>query len=207
MRSMARQINIKVNNLHVRYEDDYFSGGHPYTMGFVIKSLQVNQSPQGSELWNFSEFLSPIFNKMSARTESPGNGTEEVKDEQIVFKDITALGCKFYVNSRSQVYIPTSLWELKQNMPNTIFDDLPPDLIMSLMQETSLLNFIMDPIDVYANIGDINSQQFFFSLVTGKINMNITPGTVQNLNSLIEYQENFKITYDLKMYRPQRRPY
>ena len=74
-----------------------------------------------------------------------------------MFKDITALGCKFYVNSRSQVYIPTSLWELKQNMPNTIFDDLPPDLIMSLMQETSLLNFIMDPIDVYANIGDINS--------------------------------------------------
>ena len=42
-------------------------------------------------------------------------------------------------------------------MPNTIFDDLPPDLIMSLMQETSLLNYIMDPIDVYANIGDINS--------------------------------------------------
>ena len=45
MRSMARQINIKVNNLHIRYEDDYFSGGNPYTMGLVIKSLQVNQSP------------------------------------------------------------------------------------------------------------------------------------------------------------------
>ena len=70
------------------------------------------------------------------------------------------------------------------------------------MKETQLLNFIMDPIDVYANIGDINSQQFFFSLVTGKINLNLTPGTVQNLNKLLDYQENFRITYDLKMYRP-----
>lgn len=63
-----------------------------------------------------------------------------------------------YVNTRSQVFIPTDLWELKQNLPNTIFDDLPQDLIMSLMKETGDLNFIIDSMDIYANIGDINSQ-------------------------------------------------
>jgi hypothetical protein len=51
-----------------------------------------------------------------------------------------------------------SLWELKQNLPNTIFEDLPPDLIMSLMKETSLLNYIMEPIDIQMSVGDINSQ-------------------------------------------------
>ena len=100
-----------------------------------------------------------------------------------------------------------SLWELKQNLPNTIFEDLPPDLIMSLMKETSLLNYIMEPIDIQMSIGDINSQQFFFSMVTGSINLNLSPPTVSSLNKLIEYQENHKITLDLKMYRPQRRPY
>ena len=129
-----------------------------------------------------------------------------MKDDQAVFKDLTVTGCKFYVNTRSPAFIPTSLWELKQNLPNTIFDDLPPDLLMALMKETADLNFIMEPIDIYANIGDINSQQFFFSLVGGKVNVNLTPGTVANLNRLIEYQENFKLAYDLKMYRPQRRP-
>ena len=43
-------------------------------------------------------------------------------------------------------------------MPNTIFDDLPPELVMALMKQTADLNFIMDPMDIYANIGDINSQ-------------------------------------------------
>ena len=100
-----------------------------------------------------------------------------------------------------------SLWELKQNLPNTIFEDLPPELIMSLMKETSLLNYIMEPIDIQMSIGDINSQQFFFSMVTGSINLNLSPPTVSSLNKLIEYQENHKITLDLKMYRPQRRPY
>ena len=51
MRSMARQINIKVNNLHIRYEDDYFAGGQPYTMGWVLKSFQVSQPQVGNELW------------------------------------------------------------------------------------------------------------------------------------------------------------
>ena len=66
----------------------------------------------------------------------------------MVFKDINATGFRLYINSRSQIYIPMSLWELKQNLPNTIFEDLPPDLIMSLMKETSLLNYIMEPIDI-----------------------------------------------------------
>ena len=44
MRSIARQVNLKVNNLHIRYEDDYFSGGQPYSMGCVIESMQFMQA-------------------------------------------------------------------------------------------------------------------------------------------------------------------
>ena len=81
MRSMARQINLKINKLHIRYEDDYFSGGQPYTMGCVIESVQLTQSKTGQELWNFADFLGPIFSRVSARTASPGNTAEEVKDD------------------------------------------------------------------------------------------------------------------------------
>ena len=73
MRSIARQINIKVNNLHIRYEDDYFSGGQPYTMGFVIKSFNLAQPQLGNELWSFQDFLGASFRRVSAKTESPGN--------------------------------------------------------------------------------------------------------------------------------------
>ena len=82
MRSIARQLNLKASNVHIRYEDDYFSGAMPYTMGWVIESLQLIQSQVGSELWNFADFLAPAFTRCSARTGSPGNTPdEEVKDE------------------------------------------------------------------------------------------------------------------------------
>ena len=73
---------------------------------------------------------------------------------------------------------------------------------MSLMQETSMLNYIMEPIDIQMSIGDINSQQFFMNLVTGSLSFKLSPPTVSSLNKLFEYQENYKITLDLKMYRP-----
>ena len=148
MRSMARQINIKINNFHIRYEDDYFSYNQPYTMGCVFKTFHLTQPQVGNELWSFQDFLGSAFRRVSARIDSPGNTNEQIKDEQVVFKDINATGFRLYINSRSQIYIPMSLWELKQNLPNTIFEDLPPDLIMSLMKETSLNNYIMQPIDI-----------------------------------------------------------
>ena len=57
MRSMARQINIKINNFHIRYEDDYFSYNQPFTMGCVFKTFQVSQPQVGNELWRFQDFL------------------------------------------------------------------------------------------------------------------------------------------------------
>ena len=47
MRSIARQVNLKANNVHIRYEDDYFAGAAPYTMGWVVESLQLMQSQVG----------------------------------------------------------------------------------------------------------------------------------------------------------------
>ena len=40
------------------------------------------------------------------------------------------------------------------------------------------------------------------NLVTGSLSFKLSPPTVSSLNKLFEYQENYKITLDLKMYRP-----
>ena len=50
-------------------------------MGWVIDSVELVTSQKDSELWNFSEFLEPIFDKISAKQGSRENTDEEAKDE------------------------------------------------------------------------------------------------------------------------------
>ena len=78
---MARQLNLKIDKLHVRYEDDYFCGSQPFSMGWVVDSVQTMQSQTGAELWNFSEFLAPVFDRISAKTFGRTMIDEELKDE------------------------------------------------------------------------------------------------------------------------------
>lgn len=39
---ILKLMNLKVNKIHIRYEDDYFHGRDPYSFGIVIKSVQFN---------------------------------------------------------------------------------------------------------------------------------------------------------------------
>lgn len=42
---------IKINRLHVRYEDDYFSNDRPYSIGLVANSVTIDKAEPGREVW------------------------------------------------------------------------------------------------------------------------------------------------------------
>jgi hypothetical protein len=39
---ILKLMNVKVNKIHIRYEDDYFHDRDPYSFGLVVKSVQFN---------------------------------------------------------------------------------------------------------------------------------------------------------------------
>lgn len=60
------QIQVKINGLHIRYEDDFFSADMPYSMGLVADTLSVVASTLGQEIWHFPDFLSTVFRPRAA---------------------------------------------------------------------------------------------------------------------------------------------
>ena len=97
-RQMLDHIQIKINGLHIRFEEDYFNADKPYSMGIIADQLNVSTSPAGREIWQFPEFLKNVFNQ------KPAGGDK-------VFKDFQLKNCRFYVNNLSEIYIPMQMYE------------------------------------------------------------------------------------------------
>ena len=47
LRSMLGQIQVKINGLHVRFEEDYFSAEKPYSLGLIADQFNLNSSLAG----------------------------------------------------------------------------------------------------------------------------------------------------------------
>lgn len=39
-RDLCKSVQLQINKLHIRYEDDYFNSGSPYAWGIVIDHLK-----------------------------------------------------------------------------------------------------------------------------------------------------------------------
>ena len=51
---------IHINRLHIRYEDDYFNHNRPFSFGFLIDSISLDNSDTD---WIFQAPLSILINK------------------------------------------------------------------------------------------------------------------------------------------------
>jgi len=47
IRSTLNLLQLKINGLHIRFEEDYFSGDKPYSIGLVADSLNLATSVTG----------------------------------------------------------------------------------------------------------------------------------------------------------------
>ena len=68
------------------------------------------------------------------------------------------------------------------------------------------LNFIIDPIDVIANLGDAKKEKAYLNVISGDVKLNISEPVLTTLLTFKNYIEDIQIVQKLKQYRPQRRP-
>ena len=109
-RQKLDQVQLKINGLHVRFEEDYFSADKPYSIGLIADQLKLNSSPKGQETWHFPDFLKSVFDTRPMQSSSTKLG-------DLLFKDVQAQNCRIYVTSSSEIYIPTQMYEEYKNFP------------------------------------------------------------------------------------------
>ena len=103
---MLMNLTLTINNVHIRYEDETYPYMHPFSFGLCLSSL-ILQSSKGE--WTFK---SVHGSEVATRTPKEVLAVKEghVKDFFI------------YVNSMSDMAVPTSLWEATQDSPIGIFE-------------------------------------------------------------------------------------
>ena len=75
----------------------------------------------------FPDFLQSIFHTRPA--DAPGSKSADqatAKAGDLIFKDAQIQNCRLYVNSQSEIYVPTQLYEECKHLPMQIFERLSP---------------------------------------------------------------------------------
>ena len=70
------------------------------------------------------------------------------------------------------------------------------------MDQRQGLNFISNPIDVIANLGDAIKKKAFLNIISGNLKLNISEPVLTTILTFQNYIENIKIVKKLKQYRP-----
>ena len=94
-------LQLLIQNIHVRYEDDLFTHGKPFSVGAIVSELRIDS---GEEEWRF---------------DGPGGlrFTRVAPDRNVfTMKNILARDVRLYWNSMSEMYVPTSLWESTRHL-------------------------------------------------------------------------------------------
>lgn len=101
-------LTLTVNNVHIRYEDETYPYMHPFSFGMCLSSLVLHSS-KGE--WTFKSVHS---SDVSIRTPK----------EVLAMKEGQVKDFFIYVNSMSDMAIPTSLYEATIDSPIGIFEAL-----------------------------------------------------------------------------------
>jgi len=138
------------------------------------------------------------------------NRPTQTRDPNYVLKEFSLTSARLYVNSMSEMYIPTSLWEQTRHLDNQIFDAMPLDALNDLMNQAFTLKsqqmHFCNEFSLLANISSQPKQIFKFKALLTPLEINVTPDLVDDLSRFYEFVQNYSISLDLKQYRPQRKP-
>lgn len=106
---------MTINRIHFRYEDDFYNHHRPFSMGLTIEKISFGNA---SNHWTFHTPNGMQF------TRTPNN---------YVNKEFDIVRLRVYVNTMSEMLIPTSLWEATKNSEIQIFSAIDASEVKQLM--------------------------------------------------------------------------
>ena len=173
-------ISINVNRIHIRFEDDFYTGmSSPYAFGFTINSLNVNSTDKEIKFDNpldlqYKEFV-PDENK------------------NLYLKHILMQDIAMYWNTEAQIYVPHELQNKTVIKDQKIFDydGIDPEEFRKLMilpfkdiqkqkkrgtmifEHDERFEYILNPLTIDINMSYYNCKriEYVFKPLTIDINM------------------------------------
>jgi len=195
---------LLINNLHIRYEDDYFAGTLPFAFGVIcneVTSYIVNNE------WKFSSIESSKFTRIVPKD------SDKLRIRETTIRDI-----RVYWKSPAEMIVPISLYEFTKNAENQIFEAISLEEIRNMMKQSFAEDNLIEKFSLYLShvknhretAEEEAEREIRFKskidLLFTNVTLNITPRILQNIRMLREYTSNFMIIHDLKNYRPKQRP-
>ncbi|CDW82744.1 UNKNOWN [Stylonychia lemnae] len=189
--NLMKNLRLTIKRLHIRFEDDYFSAQSPYSFGVVIDQVDLRTSDTE---WSFDSLLHLNFFRVN-----PQHKEEDNKGQGfMILKELNLTNANLYVNTMSEMFIPSSLWEQTRHLENQIFDAMPVESLNDLMNDFLKMGSAPQQSKPFA--------QAKFTFLFTPFKVNLTPGIIDDLARFYEFIQNFSISLDLKQYRPQRKP-
>lgn len=87
------QLALQVNNLHIRFEDDIFNQNWPYSLGLITQNILLKTHDK----------------QIVVNLDSPV--TQQPPEKNIKTKIIESSNLGVYIDSLSEMMVPSSLWE------------------------------------------------------------------------------------------------
>lgn len=84
---------MTINRIHLRYEDDFFNHHRPFSMGLTIERISLHNEVSH---WTFMNSFDTKFSR------TPND---------YINKEFDIVCLRVYVNTMSEMMVPTSLWE------------------------------------------------------------------------------------------------
>jgi len=104
---LFRGVKFEIKNIHIRYEDDFFAANSPFSFGFTIEKISLDNSEQEEQAQN-------AFIKLF-----------EIKNMSV------------YWNSLSEMFIPTSVYDMSlgDEFKYGIFEFIEANIIHDMMKD------------------------------------------------------------------------
>ena len=107
---LFRGIKYDIKNIHIRYEDDFYSASHPFSFGLTIKDIRLDTDTQ------------------QEKAEQKENSSTIVKLQEI-------RNLCIYWNTMSEMFIPTSVWDQSYELEYGIFELIDADTVLEMMKD------------------------------------------------------------------------
>lgn len=210
-------ININIDKIHIRYEEDYFVTRDPFSFGFVISSVKLRSHDKDIK------FKTPIDVKYEEFY--PAN-RKNLQLKKFEISDI-----RFYWNTKSESYIPNSLQEMTRGHRRQIFEAIDEETLRELMLQVfdhiekdqkylygnarfpgAKFQYLVDSFSIDAHISYFNvrnadvksleDHRFRMGFCISPLKFSFTPSVLRDLQNLIEFIENYYILHELQIFKP-----
>lgn len=102
---LLRGVKLDIRKIHIRYEDDFYQVGRPFSAGFTIERIGFDNHEEEEQRQRAEENSSTILKLL------------EVKNVSL------------YWNSMSEMFIPTSVWQQSLGLEFGVFELIEADMI------------------------------------------------------------------------------